>query len=164
MAEWDDLKEATLKRLWEDEPRLSKNEIGIRMGISGNAVIGKAHRMGLPPRPSPIKPRPPENPVAPKVPRFREVATAPPLPSEGANLRAELTALVGVAEGLQARDGASAELTGPPRPLPHHRACQWPLGDPRNRAAFGFCGEETTPGRPYCAGHCKEAYGRQPRD
>ena len=33
----------------------STAEIGRRMGISKNAVVGKAHRLNLPPRPSPIR-------------------------------------------------------------------------------------------------------------
>jgi len=36
----------------------STAEIGRRMGISKNAVVGKAHRLQLKPRPSPLK-RPP---------------------------------------------------------------------------------------------------------
>ena len=35
----------------------STAEIGRRLGISKNAVVGKAHRLGLPQRPSPIKRR-----------------------------------------------------------------------------------------------------------
>ncbi len=36
----------------------STAEIGRRLGISKNAVVGKAHRLALTPRPSPLK-RPP---------------------------------------------------------------------------------------------------------
>ena len=43
---------ARLRAFWQDEH--STAEIGRRMGISKNAVVGKAHRLGLPPRPSPI--------------------------------------------------------------------------------------------------------------
>ena len=51
-------------------------EIARQVGKTKNAVIGKAHRIGLPPRPSPLKRRsglPPrrkvENPNAPTTPR-----------------------------------------------------------------------------------------------
>jgi GcrA cell cycle regulator len=42
-----------LKALWAEG--LSTAEIGRRMGISKNAVVGKAHRLNLPARPSPIR-------------------------------------------------------------------------------------------------------------
>jgi hypothetical protein len=42
-----------LRRLWLVGK--TTREIGEKIGCSKNAVIGKAHRMGLPDRPSPIK-------------------------------------------------------------------------------------------------------------
>lgn len=44
----------TLKRLWDQG--LSTAQIGREMGVSKNAVVGKAHRVGLQ-RESPIKPK-----------------------------------------------------------------------------------------------------------
>lgn len=44
---------AQLKDLWEKGE--STAEIGRRLGISKNAVVGKAHRLALPSRPSPIR-------------------------------------------------------------------------------------------------------------
>jgi GcrA cell cycle regulator len=49
-----------LSALWKEG--LSTAEIGRRLNISKNAVVGKAHRLFLDPRPSPLK-RPP----APRV-------------------------------------------------------------------------------------------------
>jgi GcrA cell cycle regulator len=45
---------ATLRRCWSDGMSASKIAEALG-GISRNAVIGKAHRLKLPPRPSPIK-------------------------------------------------------------------------------------------------------------
>ena len=57
-----------LKALWAEGH--STAEIGRRMGISKNAVVGKAHRLTLPARPSPIRrdalPRPAPAPRAPR--------------------------------------------------------------------------------------------------
>jgi len=52
-----------LSQLWDEGH--STAEIGRRLGISKNAVVGKAHRLALTPRPSPLK-RPPvrQTPVA----------------------------------------------------------------------------------------------------
>lgn len=61
---------ARLQKLWGEGH--STREIGVRMSISKNAVVGAAHRMGLPSRPSPIKKdasREVEGPAKPRVPR-----------------------------------------------------------------------------------------------
>ena len=44
---------ASLESLWNEG--LATTEIGRRLGMSKNAVIGKAHRLGLSGRPSPIR-------------------------------------------------------------------------------------------------------------
>jgi GcrA cell cycle regulator len=57
-----------LTRLWD--AGFSTSEIGKRIGVSKNAVVGKAHRLGLISRPSPIKrtaPPPPVISAAPKT-------------------------------------------------------------------------------------------------
>ncbi|MBB3883010.1 GcrA family cell cycle regulator [Acetobacter oeni] len=51
--EWTDETIARLKALWQEG--LSTAEIGRQIGITKNAVVGKAHRLGLPARPSPIR-------------------------------------------------------------------------------------------------------------
>ncbi len=50
---WTDEMVAELARLWEQG--LSTGDIGRQLGVSKNAVVGKAHRLGLTGRPSPIK-------------------------------------------------------------------------------------------------------------
>jgi GcrA cell cycle regulator len=52
---WPDERVRQLRLLWVVEPRLSTSEIGRRLGVSKNAVVGKAHRLDLPARPSPIR-------------------------------------------------------------------------------------------------------------
>ncbi len=49
---WDDLKLKKLRVLWKQGHPISK--IGEILGVSRNSVAGKAHRMGLPKRSSPI--------------------------------------------------------------------------------------------------------------
>lgn len=51
---WTDERIATLKKMWESGSTASQiaDELG---GVSRNAVIGKAHRLGLKSRPSPVK-------------------------------------------------------------------------------------------------------------
>ena len=49
---WDEKKLNKLKKLWDEGMPITK--IGIEIGVSRNAIAGKAHRMGLPKRNSPI--------------------------------------------------------------------------------------------------------------
>jgi len=50
---WTDERIDELSQLWQAGH--SASEIGKRLGVSKNAVVGKAHRLKLPSRPSPIK-------------------------------------------------------------------------------------------------------------
>lgn len=52
---WTDERIDALKRMWDGGQTATQiaEELG---GVSRNAVIGKAHRLGLPARPSPVKP------------------------------------------------------------------------------------------------------------
>jgi GcrA cell cycle regulator len=69
--EWTDDRIRKLRQLWSEGH--STAEIGRRMGISKNAVVGKAHRLDLPARPSPI--RTGGAPRAPRVPRRQPIPT-----------------------------------------------------------------------------------------
>src|SRR5689334_5466962 len=51
--EWSEKKIAALRQLWIEG--IPSAEIGRQLGVSKNAVIGKAHRLNLPHRPSPIR-------------------------------------------------------------------------------------------------------------
>jgi GcrA cell cycle regulator len=53
---WTPERVEQLGSLWNEG--LSTAEIGRRLGLTKNAVVGKAHRLCLPPRPSPLKFRP----------------------------------------------------------------------------------------------------------
>ena len=78
MAEFSAAEMAEIARLWETG--LSATKIGKAIGRTKNAVIGKARRMGLARRASPIKKKPPE--VASKPPvtrrRYNERKSQPP--------------------------------------------------------------------------------------
>ncbi len=53
MSTWTQERIAEVTRLWDEG--LTTAEIGKVLGVSKNAVVGKAHRLGLPARPSPIR-------------------------------------------------------------------------------------------------------------
>lgn len=77
--EWNDETIARLRLLWDEG--LSTAEIGRRLGVSKNAVVGKAHRMMLPPRPSPIRRDGAATPRS-ATPRRVTGPTLPPLPAD----------------------------------------------------------------------------------
>ena len=75
---WTEERIATLSKMWEGGQTASQIAEALG-GVSRNAVIGKAHRLGLQARPSPVRPNEPEpKPVEPAV----EVTapTPPPAP------------------------------------------------------------------------------------
>ena len=49
---WNEKQLAKLKKLWDEGLPITK--IGLELGVSRNAIAGKAHRLGLPKRNSPI--------------------------------------------------------------------------------------------------------------
>ncbi len=51
---WTDDRLEKLRELWDQ--KLSISKIGEALGVSRNAIAGKAHRLGLEKRQSPIKP------------------------------------------------------------------------------------------------------------
>ncbi len=90
---WTDERIATLKKMWEGGSTASQiaDELG---GVSRNAVIGKAHRLGLKARPSPVKanekkvekpkpePKPPAKSPAPARPAPKKAEPKPaPIPA-----------------------------------------------------------------------------------
>jgi GcrA cell cycle regulator len=82
---WTDERIERLKELWSQGITASQiaDELG---GVSRNAVIGKAHRLGLQSRPSPVKPNEPETEAA------DEPVAPPPSAPDSAGLEAEAEA------------------------------------------------------------------------
>ncbi len=148
---WNDHTVGVLRLLWAEGQ--STAEIGRRLGTSRNSVIGKAARLDLPKRPSPIKRA---SSAAPQSgPRRLPVPTlADMMP---------LQALAPVMDGLEV-----ATPPAPPRIKPVTRSrhmllapaskqCCWPIGEP-GTAEFRYCNEPALPRKPYCQDHVRSAY------
>jgi len=81
--EWTDEVIERLRALWAEGH--STAEIGRRLGVSKNAIVGKAHRLDLAARPSPIRRDPAAQDAARLAPPRRvEGSTLPPLASTDA--------------------------------------------------------------------------------
>jgi GcrA cell cycle regulator len=80
---WTEERIERLKKMWHDGATASQiaDELG---GVSRNAVIGKAHRLGLEQRPSPVKPgeekekKPAPAPAAPRAVPHADAAVSRP--------------------------------------------------------------------------------------
>ena len=146
MTEWNDASVAKLRALWAEG--LSTAEVGRRLGVSKNAAVGKAHRLHLPARPSPIR-----APLEVRPFRRRSDRRKVALPA---------LASLAVPPPVAAVERPPAAEKPPLGALPPGRGarvieCCWPLGEPGTKA-FRFCDEPSEPGRPYCADHCHKAY------
>ena len=154
--EWNDETIARIRALWSEGH--STAEIGRRMGISKNAVVGKAHRLSLPARPSPIRRGTGDRPATTR-PAIRRV-TGPTLPALQSVARPAQAAPQPAPAGFAPATKAPVVLrTVPAQPRPSGRisSCCWPLGEP-GTPEFRFCGDPTMPAKPYCDEHAALAY------
>lgn len=138
---WTEERVAELMRLWE--AGRSASEIGRLLGVSKNSVVGKAHRMKLKARPSPIK-----RGGTPQV--RRPAVAAMPKP-------AVQPAPVVKQEAVRAPAPVQRPVRSVSRRGGKGPSCLWPIGDPGD-ADFHFCGAPAVAGKPYCDEHCARAY------
>jgi len=152
--EWNDTIIAELRGLWS--AGLSTAEIGRRLGVSKNAVVGKAHRLDLSPRPSPIR-RQERDPSAPP-PAPRAVGpTLAPLPCRPAPAPMALPQAAAVAPAIKPPQPPPRRLAAVAPPLTRVSSCCWPIGEP-GKPSFHFCDAPAMQGKPYCAEHAQLAY------
>lgn len=129
---WTDDRVALLKKLWGEGKTAAEiaKELG---GVTRNAVIGKAHRLKLSNRVSPIQQN--KKPVSKQTqPAEKKPKTVLPV-TQDVDRDREVVPLM--------------DLKG--------NMCRWPIGDPQEES-FGFCGDESMSGLPYCMDHAKVAY------
>ena len=148
--EWNDTVIAELRGLWS--AGLSTAEIGRRLGISKNAVVGKAHRLDLSPRPSPIRRQERDPSAVPPAPRAVGPTLAP-LPSRPAPTLTPAPQATVPAP----KPPAPRRLAAVASPAVRVSACCWPIGEP-GKPSFHFCDAVAVQGKPYCVEHAQLAY------
>ena len=137
---WDDNNVSRLKELWDQG--LPTAQIGKLLGFTKNAVVGKAHRIGLERRPSPIrrtavKPdrKKARSPIVPKL-NFEAIKEEPKETLKQQTFQPAVKNL----------------FTSQTK-----RGCEWPDGHP-DESDFKFCGKDRFEDKPYCIDHCAVAY------
>ena len=157
---WTDERIAKLKQGWEGG--MTATQIAEMLGenVTRNAVIGKAHRLGLESRPSPVKAAdaaasptraaaaPPPIAAAPPPPPVNVAAAPAPMPAQAPAPR------------VQAKPAKGAKQTRTTLLDLSDKVCKWPIGHPGD-ADFHFCGKGAQAGFPYCTEHCLLAYQAQ---
>jgi GcrA cell cycle regulator len=166
---WDEETIRLLRELWTQGH--STAEIGRRLGVSKNAIVGKAHRLDLDARPSPIR-RDVVKPTTERAALYPRMAgpTLPPLAS------ANVAAVVAPPPPTNIQPLRPAVMLSPRPPVPAAPAaprpvmqsapaqprraapsCCWPIGEPGTKT-FRFCDDTSVAGKPYCVEHAKLAY------
>ena len=182
--EWTHEAITRLRGLWSEGH--STAEIGRRMGVTKNAIVGKAHRLDLPGRPSPIRHEPAGQPrrraaprriTGPTLPSLAACPVAPPIGAIGsaAPLLRPGRADACAEDPLASRFRSPADQATPPpigrdpsdqarawsaaRPGRRQIPCCWPIGEP-GTPGFRFCDAAAVTGKPYCDAHAQLAYVR----
>lgn len=126
---WTDERVSLLKQLWGEGKTAAEIAKVLGDGITRNAVIGKAHRLKLSSRLSPIQQNTVKKPKSDATPRIvRPQVKLPEFKGKGVNM-IDLDASM----------------------------CRWPNGDPKEEN-FNFCGCAAMVGLPYCEVHARAAY------
>lgn len=127
---WSDDRVDLLKKLWGEGKTAAEIAKELGEGVTRNAVIGKAHRLKLSSRVSPIQ----QN-----AKKIKSNDSPPPVMRRPAK-----KVPIYLGKELQ-----MDEL--------RDKMCRWPNGDPQGDD-FSFCGCATLEGTPYCADHAAIAY------
>jgi GcrA cell cycle regulator len=168
---WDDETIRHLRDLWTQGH--STAEIGRRLGVSKNAIVGKAHRLDLDARPSPIR-REAAKPVVDRPAPYPRVAgpTLPPLASASVHPAPPPSSNVQVLRAppvigprppvatMPVMAPVAPRAVMPSAPMQARRSapsCCWPIGEPGTKT-FRFCDDTSVAGKPYCDEHAKLAY------
>ena len=138
---WNEENVSLLRDLWDQG--LPTSQIGKLLGFTKNAVVGKAHRIGLERRPSPIR----RTAIKPD----RKKARSPVMPK--LNFENKSTE--------QKEVEINTRIFRPTEKNLFYnnikRGCEWPKGHP-DESEFSFCGKERFEDKPYCLDHCAVAY------
>ena len=182
---WDSVMLKKLKAL--TGKGLSTSEIGKRLGMSKNAVVGKLNRLGWNSKAGGVT-----NTSGAKT-QKKTMSKKTVVAANGKNQKKP--SIISVIKGAKKtagkktpdnakkknvtvadKKGADKSTKALNKNLAMHQRiiqhslemanlkpnqCRWPIGDPDSEN-FHFCGEQVFVGKPYCYEHCKQAYQFNP--
>lgn len=153
---WTDKMVDDLRMMWKQG--LTTGEIGKRLGVSKNSIVGKVHRLQLDARPSPIKKKSEQEEELEKTAVARTSAEEADKKIKSSDKKTTEKALKpapkkdAIPAAAPLRNPGNIKLTD----LDNH-TCRWPLGDPKDEN-FHFCGKKVRLGQTYCEEHSAQAY------
>lgn len=160
---WTDEMVDQLRAMWAEG--LTTGEIGKRLGVSKNSIVGKVHRLGLSGRPSPIK-RKNEDAPEPAV-ADKKNTTVKAKEKEKEEIKPQKNKIEKTHQEPEIKiDIKTMEKeTTPSQKHPgkvlltdlDNHTCRWPIGDPKDEN-FHFCGKKVRIGQTYCDEHANIAY------
>lgn len=158
---WTDEMVNQLREMWKEG--LTTGEIGKRLGVSKNSIVGKVHRLGLSGRPSPIK----KKDTTDSTPaNNNKTETKNNIVKEKAEPKVSKKITEEKEEKIEKAE-PSVQTVEPIKNKHHHgktmltdldnHTCRWPIGDPKDEN-FHFCGKKIRLGQTYCDEHANIAY------
>jgi len=155
---WTDERVSVLKKMWGDGKTAAEIAKELGEGVTRNAVIGKAHRLKLSGRASPIQASKKTVKVAKEQSNAKPRVKAKAVETLEKPKPAPKRAVTSV-NAPSKQDVEIIKNKGQRLPLSElsERMCRWPIGDPKS-AEFGFCGAHSETGLPYCPEHGQIAY------
>jgi len=155
-SSWDS---STLKKLKALVAKgLSTSEIGKKIGVSKNAVVGKLNRLGWNSKAGgitsdePVKKAKDKEILKKKSIKIKEVKTKVK--------KIEISEKTKIKPIKRTKEiSASQKIIKTALEMASLKKdqCRWPIGD-TDSDDFHFCGKKVFPGKPYCYEHCKCAY------
>ena len=125
---WNDEMDAVVKKFWLTKTTLQA--IGDMLGVSRNAVIGRAHRINLP--------------------------TRAPVRTQGTPRTRRPSAFIAPKDKIKIAVEANIEPLCAPETFPGKGKCLYMHGDP-SQSGWQFCGHDTN-GKNFCAYHAQRVY------
>ena len=164
---------------------LSTSEIGKRLGLSKNAVVGKLNRLGWNSKSGTVSAAAKSGKKSEKVSAKKTAVKVTPkksitkstakgkAPVKKVSAKKSTTNAIKKVSGAKTIKPKVAKSTrSAPKNLAIHQRiiqhslemanlkpnqCRWPIGDPDSEN-FHFCGKQVFTGKPYCYEHCRLAY------
>ena len=159
---WTEERVALLKQLWGEGKTAAEIANHLGQGVTRNAVIGKAHRLKLSSRTSPVQQKTTANTNTKTATASRNTVPSAEDPAKGRPGQEpagedEVAPAAPTRKHRKNGQAVPGAVKGVKMEALRERMCRWPIGDPQEDD-FHFCGGRTASGATYCRQHAAVAY------